>query len=365
MITDVNYYKKVMKRILIILVTILGIYISFKLAVFYIPFLIAFIISLIIEPLIRKVMKHTTFTRKTCAIITMIAVFGIIIGLLIWGISSAITESTNLLESLNNYVQKVSDYISKIISDFRFDKIEISNEIKTIAESSSQDIIKMLTSVAKKWLTNIVGSVQYLPTFLIYVGITVIATYFVCADKLYILDQMEYHLPQKWVNKIGSHIRNIIDSLGGYLKAQVILIVISFFIVLVGLYIFKMFGFNIEYPLMAALGIGFVDALPILGSGTVMLPWAVISAANGNLKLAIGLIGLYLIIIVTRQLLEPKIVSNHIGIHPIFTLIAMYTGFKLIGILGMFIGPIILIILKNVFSNLIDNGVVKTILDRK
>lgn len=365
MVTDVNYYKKVTKRILIILLTILGVYIGFKLSVFYIPFFIAFIISLLIEPAIRKVMKYTNFTRKVSAIITMIIVFGIIIGLLIWGISSIITESSNLLSGLNEYVQKISSYINNIIANFKFDKIEIPNEIRNIAENSVNDTIKLITDIAKRWLNSIVSSVQHLPTMLIYIGITIIATYFVCADKLYILDQMEYHLPQKWARNIGNHIREIISSLGGYLKAEVILVFISFIIVLIGLYIFKMFNLKIEYPLIAALGIGFVDALPILGSGAVMLPWAIISAANGNLKLAISLMILYLIVIITRQLLEPKIVSNHIGIHPIFTLIAMYTGFKLIGIMGMFIGPIILIILKNIFGNLIDNGVFKTILDRK
>ena len=120
---------------------------------------------------------------------------------------------------------------------------------------------------------------------------------------------------------------------------------------------------NVEYPLMAALGIGFVDALPIVGSGTVMVPWAVLSAVNGNIKLAIGLLILYVIVIVVRQLIDPKIVSNHIGIHPIFTLIAMYTGFKAMGVLGLLIGPIALIILKNVYSTLIEKGVVKSLLE--
>jgi len=95
-----------------------------------------------------------------------------------------------------------------------------------------------------------------------------------------------------------------------------------------------------------------------------MIPWAVISAANGNISLGIALIILYVIILVTRQLAEPKVVSNKIGIHPIFTLIAMYTGFKITGILGLFIGPIVLIILKNIFSTMIDDGIVKTIFNR-
>ena len=84
---------------------------------------------------------------------------------------------------------------------------------------------------------------------------------------------------------------------------------------------------------------------------------------NGNLKLGIAIIILWIIMSVVRQLIEPKIVSGKIGIHPIFTIVAMYTGFKLIGVLGMFIGPIVLIILKNVFSSFIDSGLIKTIFD--
>ena len=96
-----------------------------------------------------------------------------------------------------------------------------------------------------------------------------------------------------------------------------------------------------------------------------MIPWAIISAINGDLKLGIAIFALYVIILVEHQLLEPKVVGNNIGIHPVFTLIAMYTGFKFSGIIGLFIGPIVLIILQNVFETMIDNGIVKTILDRK
>ena len=127
---------------------------------------------------------------------------------------------------------------------------------------------------------------------------------------------------------------------------------------------FDIYGLNVGYPLLMALLIAFSDALPILGSGTVMLPWAVICGMQGNLNLAIALVVLYVIITVVRQLLEPKVVSGQIGIHPIFTLIAMYTGFRIIGVIGMLIGPIILIIFKNIFSTLIEQGIIKTIFDR-
>lgn len=96
-----------------------------------------------------------------------------------------------------------------------------------------------------------------------------------------------------------------------------------------------------------------------------MIPWAILCTINGDLNLGIAIIILLVIMSVIRQLLEPKLVSKNIGIHPIFTLIAMYTGFKVIGVMGLLIGPIVLIIFKNIFANLIDKGVFKTIFDRK
>lgn len=360
-----NYYKKVIKRLLAFLFTLFTLYIALKLSIFYIPFLIAFLISVIIEPLIRKFMNATNLTRKTSAIITLIIVFAIIIGLLIWGITSLITESSNILENLNNNMENILNRISDLINNLKFEKIKIPEQIKIIIQNEINNLASEGTNIVQKALNSIVNTVTQIPRIMIYIGITIVATYFVCVDKMYILDQMEHHLPRDWVNKFGHKLKKVISSLGDYLKAEAVLILISFVIVLIGLVIFNLSGMNVKYPLLIALFIGFVDALPILGSGTVMLPWAIISAFNGDIKLSISLIVLYVVILVTRQLIEPKIVSNHIGIHPIFTLIAMYTGFNTIGVIGMFIGPIILIILKNIFETMIDNGVVKTILDRK
>ena len=96
-----------------------------------------------------------------------------------------------------------------------------------------------------------------------------------------------------------------------------------------------------------------------------MIPWAIVAACDGNLNLGISLIILLAIMGIVRQFIEPRVVSGQIGIHPIFTLIAMYTGFNFIGIFGMLLGPIILIILKNIFGTMIDKGLAKSIFERE
>ena len=242
--------------------------------------------------------------------------------------------------------------------------MKIPEEVTNVIQNSLWDFIGTVSNWIKNFLTSLLGFLTEIPTIAIYVGICFVAIYFICTDKLYMIDQLEHHLPKEWVKRIGKHTRDLIQSLGHYLKAEITLVLISFVVSLIGLYIFKFIGLNIKYPLLAALAIGFVDALPILGSGTAMIPWAIISAINGDINLALAIILLWVIMSVVRQFAEPRVVSKHIGIHPIFTLIAMYTGFKMIGVLGMFVGPIVLIILKNIFSTLIDKGVGKAIFDR-
>lgn len=364
MIIDVAYWTRVIKNILYVVLLLAGLYISLRLSIFYMPFLIAFIISLMIEPAIKFIMKKTKLTRRSSSIIIFLIVSAIILGSLTWILITLFSESSSLLQSLNDYFDKAYIQFQSLMNSFDFDKIHLSDEVLNVIQNSTGDILENVSVWLRNSLTGLINLVTSLPSISICIGITVIALYFICVDKIYILDQIEHHLPKLWVKKIGSHLRDLIQTLGGYLKAEASLILVSFIISLIGLYILQFTGFNIQYPLLMALFIGFVDALPILGSGTVMVPWAILCAINGDINLGIAIIVLLIIMSVIRQVLEPKLVSKNIGVHPIFTLIAMYTGFKIIGIMGLLIGPIVLIIFKNIFASLIDQGVFKMIFDK-
>ena len=354
---DLNYIYKVIRRVLNIALVIIGVYIGAKMAVFYMPFLVAFVISLMIEPGIKYLMKKTKISRRMSSIIIFVLVFSIIIGSVTWGIVSLISESTTLLQTLNLYIDKAYTQIQETIGKISISRASISNDVTNLMQDASKEVLFKISTWITRFLTKLMSVITSIPTIAIYVVITILSVYFVCTDRIYILDFMEHHMPRKWVQKIGVHIREITIKLGGYLKAEAILILVSFVISLVGLYLFKFVGMNVKYPLLIALGIGFVDALPILGSGSVMAPWAVMEALNGDIQLGIAIIVLWIIMSIVRQFLEPKIVSGKIGIHPIFTLIAMYTGFRVIGVMGMLVGPIVLIILKSVFASVLEEGI--------
>lgn len=359
----IKSYFCIIKNCFIGITLILGLFILFKLAIFYIPFLLAYLISVIIDPIIKAINKRTSFSRKTSSVIVLITIFSIIIGLIIWGGINLVKETTNLLSGLNMYLEKTLEFINNIISKIDFKEIKFPQDVINIFQNTTTDYLNMLITYLKNILTKFLNYITSIPNLIINIVITILATYFITSDKFYILDRMEHHLSKKMIGKIIKHARDITSSLGGYLKAEIMLSIITFIVVLIGLNVFYLMGMNIEYPILVALLIGFVDALPILGAGSIMIPWAFLLFINNQAYLAISIIGLYILTCVIKQFLEPKLVSKNIGIHPIFTLISMYTGFKIIGVIGLFIGPIILIILKNIFSEILDRGIVNSIFD--
>ena len=264
MIVDVGYWTRILKNILVLTVSIILIFLALKLAIFYMPFLIGFVISLFVEPLIKLVVKKTKLERKKGAIIVLAIIFIILLGLLTWGVVTLLTESSNLLQSLNKYIQLIYSKINEYMKIIKGGNSKIPVEIVTIIEKSTDKVIVFITNYVSTFLSKVTQTISALPTIGIYTFITLLATYFICTDKMYIIDTLEHQLPKRWAKKIGIHLREIIKSLGGYLKAEAILIIISFFIVLIGLYILQFLNFNVPYPFLAALGIGFVDALPIL-----------------------------------------------------------------------------------------------------
>lgn len=310
MVVDMNYWNKVIKNIVVLVLSIVAVFLGFKLVLFYMPFLIAFIISLLLEPIIKWMMKKTKLKRKTSSIIVFIIAIGIIIGLLSWGITSLIAETGSLLSNFNEYVDIAYNYIQNFIDNFDFSKFQIPESVMNTIQNSAMQFLETIIEWAKNALMGVVGFITSIPKIGISVAITLLALYFICVDKIYMLDQLEHHLPETWVKKIGVHLKGIIHSLGGYLKAEVILIIVSFVISLIGLYIFHFIGWNVPYPLMIALIIGFVDALPIFGSGTVMIPWAIVLAFTGDIKLALAIFILWAIMSIVRQFIEPKIVSR-------------------------------------------------------
>ena len=163
MIIDVGYWTRILKNILMLVISLVLIFLAFKLAIFYMPFLIGFIISLLIEPLIKIIVKKTKLERKKVAIVTLILIFGILIGLLSWGIVSLMTESSNLMQGFNSNVEVMYERVKGFIGNIRDGKTKIPVEIVTIVENSTDKIIKFITDYVSNFLIKVTQIISQVP----------------------------------------------------------------------------------------------------------------------------------------------------------------------------------------------------------
>lgn len=134
------------------------------------------------------------------------------------------------MQGLNNYTEKAYIKLQEITNNFEISKIKLSNEFISIIQNSSQDILNDVYEWGTKALSNTVNVLTQIPRIAIYVVITILSLYFICTDKIYILDFAEHHMPKSWVKKMGSHVREITENLGAYLKAELTLVFVSFII---------------------------------------------------------------------------------------------------------------------------------------
>lgn len=357
---NMKYYLKILSKVLIIASIALGIFLGYKIAVFYMPFVLAIVVATIIEPVIKLFMNKLKMKRKAATIVSLFIIMFIIGISFTLLISKVVSEATNLVDNINIYYKESYDFGMNLFNEYKEGIIQIPEEIINVAKNSLEAFLNTFKGIVYNFFTRLINTITSIPTMLTYGVITVLAIVFTCFDREYVINQLKKHIPNKWIKKAKEIIDNTCSIAWSYIKAEAKLSGICFILVLIGLIIFDIIGLNVKYTTIMAIFIGFVDLLPLFGAGTVMLPWAAYLYISGNIHLAIAVLALWIVWAVIKQLIEPKVVSKQMGMHPIFTLIGMYTGFKLLGVLGLMIGPIILLVIKSVFGELIERGILKS-----
>lgn len=355
-------YKQILLFLLAVVAAIIGIYLGIKLAIFYLPFLIAYIVYKLVKKPIDFLNKKLKFPRGLASILSIILFIGVVGSLLYALLAVFVKELITLSQDFSYLIPEIYTNITTLVSRFLyfFEHLNLSDQLILSMQNSFFTLIENVLTSLKDGVAAVanflVNAVVSFPQMLIYVIITILATFFICSDSDYIRESIESHVPGKWMTKLYNIMNGLIKSLGGYLKAQGIMITITFCELFIFFNVYRM-----KYALILAITIAIIDALPILGTGTVLIPWAIFNLAVGNYKLAIFLIILYLFVLVVRQLIEPRVVASQIGVYPLLTLLAMYTGVKLIGLFGVIVGPIVLIIAKNVLEQFYSQGTLKEI----
>lgn len=306
------------------------------------PFIFASIIAVIISPLVNFLEKKLKFPRALATIFTMIIVL-VLLGLLVFTVVyQGVYSLQELADSLPGMLYtdiQLPKWIENINKMYFNLPIEVKDFIAEVEINIKENLIQILQPATKATINFAKNIAVKLPSIFIFTVILLLSIFFISYDK----NKISYHIRKSMPEKIKAHWYAFIKSLklacGGYIRAQLIIMTIVFTILLIG---FAFLG--VKTAVLFAFIIAVIDVIPILGTGTVLLPWAVISILQTDYKLAIGLVIIYLVVLLTRQFIEPKIVGSQIGLHPLATLLTMYTGYKLIGVFGMILGPIIAIL---------------------
>ena len=335
------------------------------------PFAIAFVFAAILQKpknfLVEKARFKNGLASGLCVFLAIFIVVALVslVGVRIFNeIKDFVAYITAQLKNLDEVVNNIETWLMNLISSLpefisKTLKESTANLFSGIRESIAGESNRLpstiTSSIGEKfefsWITGplsgVISTAKQLPSILISVLISIIACCFMTSEFAEIKEFIVCQFPEHR-RKDLSRAKNILrTSLGKMGKAYLLIMLITFLEVAVGLTVLKLLGiFSSSYIMLIAAGTAIVDIIPVLGTGTVLIPWAAYSLITGDVSLGIGLLVLYAVITIIRQIAEPKLVAGQLGLSPIVTIASLYLGLKIFGVLGMFVTPILVIMLK-------------------
>ncbi len=337
-----NRQKAFIILVIYILIILLLVYVGIK---YVLPLLMPFVIGMVIAVIFRKpidfISAKTHIPRLIVALITLIVFYGLIgylASMMGYKIFNFITDLFYSLPDM--YETTIRPAVEELILELmdRFPGLE--DYLQGFLEEISRSIFSFLTNASSTVVGTITRTATQLPTLLIKLIFTIVSSFFFTTDYKRITRFVVIQFKGERRDIILRLKDNVLGSLGKFIKAYSAIISITFIELSIGFWII-----GIPNPFLFGLLVAIVDVMPILGTGAVLIPWAIIAFIIGNTKVGFGILILYIIITAVRQTIEPKIVGQQIGLHPLVTLILMYVGVQLMGVLGLMLLPIIATIL--------------------
>lgn len=344
----VAYLKIILNLVLAILTALFLMFVLPKIIKFFLPFVIGWIVAMIANPMVRFLEKRVKLLRKHSSAITILLVIVAIVGvatlLIIVMIREAkglISDLPTILDNAKRQLDDVTLYVKRITSALPDSgKNAIDNIINGI-QNSITDLINKKQPFTMSGAGNLVGNIA--EGFLMVI-VTILSAYFFAAGRDELTIGLKKTLPDSVINYWRLIYDNFMKAFGGYFKAQFKIMLVLTLIMFIGFEIL-----HVGYSFLIAFGIAFLDLLPVFGTGAILWPWALLDVISGNYFRAVGLIILYLICQIVKQILQPKMVGDSIGLHPLTTLVFMYVGYKLYSVFGMIIGIPIGMVLVNMY----------------
>lgn len=326
---------------------------------FLMPLIVAWIVAMIANPIIRFLEKRIKIMRKHGSALVIILVLAALIAafyglavLVASQFSSWVTELPEVYDSVTQNLQHLFRLLHQkyniIPADVKLVFDQRENMLDSYIQKAIDGLLKMVKSGSLSKVSSLASSLM---DFLVYAILTILASYFMTVEKDHFTKLLQEKTPAG-VQRIWDKIKKIfIRAIGGYFKAHFQIMIVIFFITVIP---FAFMG--ISYSGLLAVVIAIVDFLPFFGAGTVLVPWAVYRLATGSYTYAAILFVIYVVVLIVRQALEPKLIGDNIGTSPFETLVFMLVGYRLAGMLGLIVGiPVGMILMECYREGMFDD----------
>ena len=318
------------------------------------PFIIAFLIARLIEPAVSFLTKKFRFKRGFAAAACTMLVFAVIISLLVTVIGRIVYELSALTKDLPGLLSELGKLFkalgAKLDGYISGAPEELRGYLQSLTDGFSQKGADMLGAVTSKIVSLLSAAASLSPKIVLFIFTSAVSAVFISSGYREAAGFLFRQIPQRHHATMRDIKSDFFSTIGKWVKAELMLSGITFVHVLAAFFVMR-----IEFAFLLALLVAAVDALPVFGAGSVLVPWALLSAITGDFRRALMLGITFAVIMIIRNIMEPKLIGGQIGLPPIATLFAMYIGFCTFGVLGMAFFPVGLMMLKQ----LNDKGYVR------
>jgi len=340
--------NKHLRFLLYVVYIILGYFFVVKLlpqvAMLLLPFILAYFVASMTNPIVKSLKQKLRFPKLLASSISLIIVLGSVTTVITLVINRILFELKQFTDQVPSLLQELPQRAEQINLQWLELTGKLSPQMAAYLNSLLLNLSSTLYSLVQKMAQstlNIAGNIaSSLPSIILFTVAFILSCIFMTNDYDVIKRNIARQIPENMVKKVYLIKTYSGIAVGKYLKGMGIILCITFTELFIGFSII-----NVQYAFILAIVIAFVDILPVLGSGSILLPWCVISLWSGDVKFATSLFVIYLIVTVARQIFEPKVMSSSLGTYPIVTLLGMYIGLQIFGFIGMILAPITVLVL--------------------
>ena len=343
------YWKVIVSLAFSLVGTILFVYVGVKLLIYFMPFVIGWFIAYLVSPLVNWLEKRLKIVKKLGSAMIIILVLAAVIGILYLAVSRLFQEVASLIQNLPTlYSEAESGFDSigeSLTGVFNMLPSGLQEGWREVRQNLDAMMGDLMGKISEPTVMAAGNFAKRIPTVLISVIVTIVSAYFFVAEREDLIRMSKKLAPDALVSRMTMVMDNLKYAVGGYFKAQFKIMAVVFVILLIAFMLFDM-----HFALILAILIAFLDFLPFFGTGTALIPWALYKFLVGNYKMAVGLIVVYGVTQLVRQIIQPKLVGDSIGLNPLLTLVLLYIGYKVGGVFGMIFAVPVGMIIINLFK---------------